>query len=419
MLSQAARLLTREEPRGGLMLSRMLHLIGDGDVVEISEPILQLAERRAQRLRAFGARLSGKEGAEELGRVAQLLHRDADLVARRRLERVEMLRAPANAFPPAAQLLRGEVFDPLLRTRGRILAREPPPLLEPCRGRQRDAIEPPRAHGLARLLIGGLPALLVGGGESGEILGVRTPLAGRRDRLLDEDVEIAGLAEPRREPAQVAPHRIAALVGGHRLEDRNRGPQAPDGDAHLVHGLGIARLPQHGFVGEEVLQAGKADDLEAPPCARPRLERWQFRLDGLLGSPSRAPGELELGFAPLVRAAAGRPVRHPTPKLRVRIPESSQIALSQTSAGANVASSPVRGSAPAPRGPARSGSSARASWCRACSATGRSRTASRSSPRPIRCPCASAARRNYSLARLRCAGRRRRAGWDPHGCRLR
>jgi hypothetical protein len=138
------------------------------------------------------------------------------------------------------------------------------------------------------------------------------PQAGGRDGLLDEHVEIARIAELRREPAQLALHGVALFVRDHMPEDRQRGPQAPHGDTHLMHRLGITRLAQDGLVREEVVEAGEADELEALASAHARLEPRRLRLDGLLAPLSGAQGEPGLGFAPLIRAAAGRPVRHPT-----------------------------------------------------------------------------------------------------------
>src|SRR5208282_1649295 len=97
---------------------------GDGRVVELAEQILQNCGLARV---ALGRRRRVKEMAEKLGRVAQVLQRDAQRVPLLRSERPEMPPALANLSVQPVEALCGEADGWLLEPAKTVLRRPAPP----------------------------------------------------------------------------------------------------------------------------------------------------------------------------------------------------------------------------------------------------------------------------------------------------
>src|SRR5208282_3557251 len=248
--------------------------------VELAEQILQNCGLARV---ALGRRRRVKEMAEKLGRVAQVLQRDAQRVPLLRSERPEMPPALANLSVQPVEALCGEADGWLLEPAKTVLRRPAPPA-----ALRHDMFEDKREA--RRPLVCGEPenrrAACLGLRLRRAQKAVEPRLVGKtRKRTgakrLNEHVPVARLAEDRGDPSRLGPQVLEVRARKDAAEQAERRPQPAHRDAHLMDGFGAVAGRERGQIAEEMAQTVVQERADRLVERRLRRQRRGMRADQL------------------------------------------------------------------------------------------------------------------------------------------
>ena len=184
--------------------------------------------------------------------------------------------------------------------------------------REQQALQTRRGDGGARIAPRGLsppPRALAQPPHAGRGLRVaREPCRERRQRLGDEHVPVAGLAENARQPLDLGDHRVDELARHERRHEREARAKTPRAHPHLVNPLGVVVGHEPRRVRRDLVQALAGDGRKRVGRGRVGRER-HFRRVHRAACGAVAPRGAARSRGPPWNRSSPRPAGlRPTPR---------------------------------------------------------------------------------------------------------
>src|SRR5262249_11129315 len=124
---------------------------------------------------------------------------------------------------------------------------------------------------------------------------IRLAIRDRPRNTLDEHIKFARWAQFLSDPLELGLHLLRLRTNKHVGKQRDRRPETPKSDPHLVQSFGVA-AERGGLIGDELVQARPGNGLKCSLPAAVERERDRCRLYRL-GRPARGEGVGAPGLA--------------------------------------------------------------------------------------------------------------------------
>src|SRR5262245_1360415 len=308
-----ARLLTaRKTTRSECLLGAAFALLAAGvvhindlfaqslmhrDVVEVTEGILQFLQSSHETLPSPHSLLAGKRAGKEFRGVPEFLGLNAHLMSTLWVELVELRTRFQNLLPASPELVGSSTDNRLLSQQAAEIVGVARPVagFDPARSVEDETAKACGFDGRAgagkRLLTSSLEVL----GENRHSRSIRLAIRDRPHNALDEHIKFARRAKFPSDPLELSLHLLRLRINKHVGKQRDRRPQTPKSDPHLVQSLGVP-AERGGLIGDELAQARPGNGLKCGlPAVVGRERDWcrLYRL-GRLAGDERVPA---LGLA--------------------------------------------------------------------------------------------------------------------------
>src|SRR5262249_22575243 len=211
------------------------------DVVQVTEGVLQLLQFCHETVPSPHSLLAGKRAAKEFPRVPEFLGLNAHLMSTLWVELLELRTRFQNLLPASPQLVGGSTDNRLLSQQAAEIVGVARPVagFDPARSVKNKTTKAcgfdDRAGAGKRLLTSSLEVL----GDNRHSRPIRLAIRDRPHNALDKHIKFARRPKFLSDPLKLGLHLLRPRINKHVGKQRDRRPQTPKGDPHLVQSLGV------------------------------------------------------------------------------------------------------------------------------------------------------------------------------------
>src|SRR5262245_33684692 len=233
------------------------------DVVQVTEGVLQFLQSCHETFPSPHSLLARKGAAKEFRGVPEFLGLNAHLMSTLWVELVEWCTRVQNLLPASPQLVGGSADNRLLSQQAVEIVGVARPVagFDPARSVENKTTKACGFDGRTgagkRLLTSSLEVL----GENRHSRSIRLAIRDRPHNALDEHIKFARRAKFLSDPLELGLHLLRLRINKHVGKQRDRRPQTPKSDPHLVQSLGVP-AECGGLIGDELAQTRPGNGLK-------------------------------------------------------------------------------------------------------------------------------------------------------------